>query len=115
MAGVLGFAAGVRGLGLGFAVLGLGFVLLGLGFALSGLGFAILRRNLEAQTTRVSICVWGSRFGAETSKPRPIVSGVRVFAPKPRSLARHNSRTPQDFDWNRVETAWGSSKKLIWS
>lgn len=51
-------------------------------------GFAILCRIHEAQTTRVDICVWGSLNGAETSNPRPFVSGVRIFAPKPRSPDR---------------------------
>ena len=59
---------------LGFGILGLGFTLLGVGFEVSclgfedwGLGFTILCRILEAQTTRVGICVWGFRFGANTS------------------------------------------------
>ena len=52
---------------IGLEDLGLGFVISRLGFEDWGLGFAILHRILEAQTTRVGICVWGSRFGAKTS------------------------------------------------
>ena len=51
----------------GLGDLGLGFEVLHLGFEDWGLGFAILHRILEAQTSSVGICVWGSRFGAKTS------------------------------------------------
>ena len=89
------FLLGFRTSQIGMEALGLGFEVSCLGFEDWGLGFVILRRNLEAQTPRVSICVWGSRFGAETSNPKLFVSGVRVFAPKPRSLARLNPGPPK--------------------
>lgn len=58
-------------------------------------GFVILRRNLEAQTPRVSICVWGSGFGAETSNPKLFVCGVSVFDTKTQSPGRQNPGPPR--------------------
>ena len=63
-----------------------------------------MRRNLEAQTTRVSICVWGLQFWAETLKPNPIVYGVHVFAPKPRSPDRQNLGPPKAKGLKWVDT-----------
>ena len=79
------FLLGFRTSQIGMEALGLGFEVSCLGFEDWGLGFVILRRNLEAQTPRVGIClgfaiwgrnleaqtvcVWGSRFCPKTSKP----------------------------------------------